>query len=38
MVSIFQSHNYNSLLETFHTCEVTDDFAELTTATGGVKG
>lgn len=32
MVSIFPSHNHNSLLEAFHTCEVTDNFPDLTTS------
>lgn len=39
MASIFPSHNFNSLLEAFHTCqEATSDVADLTTTTGGVKG
>lgn len=38
MVFISPSHNFNSLLEAFHTCEAADDSADLTTATGGVKG
>lgn len=37
IVPIFLSHNFNSLLEMLHTCESTHDFADLTTATSGVK-
>lgn len=35
MISIFPSHNYNPFLEAVHICEVTDNFAGLTS---GVKG
>lgn len=39
MASIFPNHNFNSLLEVFHTCqEATADVTDLTMTTGGVKG
>lgn len=38
MVSVFPSHNHNSLLEAFHTCEVTDNFPDLTSGSKDEKG